>query len=243
MKRMRTFLRSLPRWSGFDIVRHVPDVQHPFAVLPYLVKEAVESGEPFFFVQVGASDGLLDDPLRPLILRYALPGLLIEPLPDVYDRLVRNYAGQTQLRFENVAVAAQPGSFTIYRVRGDAPLSPYVQLLASHQRSHLLKEGIEDRYIEALDVPAMTLDQVLARHGIRRVTLLVVDAEGYDDEIVRSALTSGLRPRIIHYEHCHLVPRVRVEAKRLLQAHGYRFLEVGEDTLAVRSEEADEAGG
>lgn len=236
MTRVRTLLRSLLRRTGFDLVRFVPDVQHPFAVLPYLVKAAVESGEPFFFVQVGASDGAMDDPLRPLILQYALPGLLIEPLPDMYAKLVRSYGGQSQLRFENVAVAARSGTFTIYRVREDAPLSPYLQLLASHRRSHLVKEGIEERYIQELDVPAVPLDQLLARHGIRSVTLLVVDTEGYDYEIVRSALVSGLLPRIVHYEHCHLVPRVRVEAKRLLYAHGYRFIEVGKDTIAVRGE-------
>ncbi|MDR7420274.1 MAG: hypothetical protein QN178_15335, partial [Armatimonadota bacterium] len=158
MQRIRTLVRSLLRRTGFDIVRFVPDVQHPFAVLPYLVKEAVESGEPFFFVQVGASDGILDDPLRVLVLRYALPGLLIEPLPDIYSRLVRSYQGQPQLRFENVAVSTRPGSLTLYRVRADAPVSPYLQLLASHRRSHLVEEGVEDRYIEALDVPAVTLD-------------------------------------------------------------------------------------
>jgi FkbM family methyltransferase len=235
MTRVGAFVRSLLRRTGFDIVRFVPDVQHPFAVLPYLVKEAVEAGEPFFFVQVGASDGLLDDPLRPLITQYALPGLLIEPLPDVYTRLVRRYEGHSQLRFENVAVSTRPGPFTIYRVREDAPLSPYMQLLASHRRSHLIKEGVADRYIEAVEVPAVTLGQLLARHGIREVSLLVVDTEGHDYDIVKSALSSGVLPRIVNYEHCHLPPRVRVDAKRLLQTHGYRFIEVGKDTLAVRN--------
>lgn len=235
-KRVRTFIKSLLRRTGFDLVRFVPDVEHPFPVLPYLVKEAVESGEPFFFIQVGASDGVLDDPLRPLVLQYALPGLLIEPLPDVYARLVRSYAGQSQLRFENVAVATRPGAFTIYRVREDAPLSPYVQLLASHRRSHLTKEGVAPQYIEAVEVPGMTLPQLLARHTIRHVSLLVVDTEGYDYDIVSSALSSGILPRIINYEHCHLAPRARVDAKRLLQAHGYRFIEVGKDTLAMRME-------
>ncbi|MDR7420273.1 MAG: FkbM family methyltransferase, partial [Armatimonadota bacterium] len=71
-------------------------------------------------------------------------------------------------------------------------------------------------------------------HGIVDVTLLVVDTEGYDYEIVRSALSAGVFPRIISYEHCHLTPRVRVEAKQLMQSRGYCFLEVGKDTIALR---------
>ena len=56
-------------------------------------------------MQIGANDGVLDDPLRELITTHHLRGLLIEPLPDLFATLAENYKGETQLSFEQVAIA------------------------------------------------------------------------------------------------------------------------------------------
>ena len=45
----------------------------------------------FFFIQVGANDGITGDDLRKYILKYQWHGILVEPVPYVFDRLIKNY--------------------------------------------------------------------------------------------------------------------------------------------------------
>ena len=72
--------------------------------------------ENFFFIQVGANDGISHDPLRAYIERYHWRGILVEPQPRVFARLCRNYASHTQLRFANVALTRYGESATPYAV-------------------------------------------------------------------------------------------------------------------------------
>lgn len=152
----------------------------------------------------------------------------------MFVQLCRNYQDQPGLLFENSAVSTEDGTCIIYCVPANAPNSKYFSGLASFDRNHLLKEGVPTQYIEQRVVPTIRLTTLLAKHGIESVDLLQVDVEGYDYQVVRSALDSNLFPAIINYEHCHLVPRDRLSCKHLLDKCGYSFIEVGKDTLAVR---------
>lgn len=230
----KSFLKAIFRRSGFDIVRFVPELNRPFAILPLLVREHIATGKPFFFVQVGANDGVLDDPLRDLILQNRLPGLLIEPLPDIFDKLKYNYRDQPQLLFENVAILNRDGAVPIHRVRNNAAVPHHWHGIASFTRENLLTQGVPPEHIETFPVQGTSLRSLLAKHGINSVSLLQIDTEGYDYEVIRSAFDAGIFPVMINYEHCWLVPNVRFECKQLLHTHGYQFVEAGKDTLAIR---------
>ena len=41
----------------------------------------------FFFVQVGANDGVNHDPIFHHVRKYNWKGLLIEPIPDIFEKL------------------------------------------------------------------------------------------------------------------------------------------------------------
>jgi hypothetical protein len=122
----------------------------------------------------------------------------------------------------------------IYCVAKGAPICSDHSGLASFDKKHLMKEGVPAQYIEQRTVSAIRLCTLLAKHRIEKVDLLQVDVEGYDYQVVRSALESNLFAEIINYEHCHLAPRDRLACKKLLDTHGYCFIEVGKDTIAVR---------
>lgn len=233
MARLIHILRSQLRSWGFDVVRWTPELNSPFPVLPLLVRERLARKTGFFIVQVGANDGVLDDPIRDLVLAHRLPGLLIEPLPDLYEKLKANYAGQDQLAFENTAVLPAEGEVTIHRVRPDAEVAAHWHGIASFSRANLLAQGVPDRHIAAQQVRGEPLGTIAKRHRITDVDLLQVDTEGYDFEVIKSAFAGGLRPAIINYEHCWLPPKTRHACKELLMQRGYDFVEVGKDTLAV----------
>ena len=227
--------RALRR-AGFDLVRYTPPLDRPFEVLPLVVRERLALDPEFFFVQIGANDGVHADPLRDLIVRHDLAGILVEPVPEAFAALVANYRACHRLRFEKVAIGAREGTVPLYRVRPGTEGPPFWFAIASFDRTVLTRHEIPDMYIEALPVPTITLPALLARHDVTRLDLLQIDAEGHDGVIVREALTAGLRPRIINYESIHMPPAERYAVKQLLAEQGYRFIDVERDTLALRAE-------
>lgn len=240
---IQDIVKSVFRRFGIDVVRYVPTCERPFPVLPMLIRDYVgrKTSRPFRFVQVGASDGLTTDPLHELVVELKLTGILIEPLPDKFEELKRNYEFQSQLRFENIAVARNGGRQTIYRVKTDTGAPVGLQGSASFDPQHVLRQvsraglGEPTRHIAQVEVPTLTLEQVLARHQFTHVDLLQIDTEGFDFEVVKLAIESGIYPDIINYEYVHLPPKARLECRLLLAAHNYSFMDVGMDTLAVRT--------
>lgn len=231
---LKARIRSAIQSSGFDVVRFVPELNRPFSILPMLVRERIAREEPFFFVQVGANDGVLDDPLRDLVCQHHLNGLLIEPLPDLFEKLKLNYHDESQLYFENVAIINSDGIVLIHRVRNSATVPHHWHGIASFTRENLLKQGVPPEYIETVSVRGVSLHSILEKYKITDISLLQIDTEGFDDEIIRFALEAGCFPEIINYEHCWLVPSARFKCKQMLDSHGYQFVEVGKDTLAIR---------
>lgn len=238
---MKTTLKWAVRKMGYDIVRHVDLPERPFNVLHLAVGAKIAAGFRMRFVQIGANDGVMNDPIRQLVLRYRLPGLLVEPIPDRFVRLKENYAGQPGVEFEQCAVGEHDGEATIYRVRPTPELPEWLQGLASFDRRHLSsrKFGFKDldRHVEGLRVPVLSVQSLLRKHDFDSCDLLQIDTEGYDCRLVQLAIRAGLRPSIINYEFIHAQPEERARCKRLLAEHGYAFLDIGRDTLALQEME------
>jgi FkbM family methyltransferase len=237
------FLKTAVRWPirklGYDIVRYVHTPEQPFNVLRLIVDAQVAAGRTIRFVQIGANDGVFQDPIRDLVVKHRLRGVLVEPLPDLFARLRANYNGQPGLAFEQCAVGEHDGEATLYRVAADPQLPAWTQGIASFDKEHLSGRkfkfpALEGR-VESLKVPVLTLPSLLRKHDMDGCELLQIDAEGYDCRIVQAAIRSGLRPGIINYENLNSGPEERAQVKRLLADNAYAFLDIGPDTLAVRS--------
>jgi len=242
---LKRLIKPVVHKLGFDIVRYpVPQpvierlIERPFHVLAFVVNYYVASGRPFFFVQVGANDGLRWDPLHALVCKFRLSGLLVEPLPDTFEQLRRNYVTEPQLTFEQCAIAADDGARPLFRVRSDAAVGDWAHGIASFNRAHLVRHlgDVErgEELVEEVQVRTLSVKTLLRNHGIDQVNLLQVDTEGYDYEIVRMFFAEGRFPEIVNFERVHLSLRDKQECRRLLARHGYRFVDVGMDTLGIR---------
>jgi len=95
--------------AGWDLIRYVKTPEGPFQVLPYLVADQLRKDAHFFLLQIGANDGVTDDPRHELVLQHKLAGLFVEPLPDLFERLRTNYADQPGV----VSSAAQLADATV----------------------------------------------------------------------------------------------------------------------------------
>jgi FkbM family methyltransferase len=238
---VKTVIRRALRNIGYDLVRYVDMPQQPFDILTLLVASRIAAGLNVHFIQIGANDGIMNDPIRHLVVKHDLPGLFVEPLPDLFVRLQANYAGHPRVAFEQCAVGERDGHATIYRVRPDPDLPQWLQGLASFNKRHLSWKkfgfpGLE-QHVEPVRVPVLALPSLLRKHNLDGCDLLQVDTEGYDCRIVLSALRAGLRPAIINYEFIHANLEERAQCKRLLADHGYAYLDVGRDTLAIHKAE------
>jgi FkbM family methyltransferase len=194
------------------------------------------------FVEVGANAGDHHDLLREHVLRRRWTGVMVEPVPYVFERLRRNYGDLGRVELENVAIAGSDGTLPFYHLAeagpGDAEGLPHwYDGIGSFSRETVLSHAdliadIERRLV-CTEVPCLTFDSLLARHGLDGIDLLLIDTEGYDYEILRDVDLARYRPRVVVFEHFHLSDEDRAAAREQLAAAGYETLEEHFDTFAL----------
>lgn len=193
------------------------------------------------FVQVGAHDGTQLDPLREAILGSRWTGVMVEPVPYVFERLALRYGDHPRLTLENVAIADVDGRLPFHLLRqadhDDEDVWRWYDALGSFRREVVLSHAhlvpdIEER-IETIEVPCVTFDTLCARNGLDHVDVVQIDTEGYDRQVLELIDVPRLRPCLVLYEHLHLDAASRDAAEDLLTGHGFRLASDGMDTLAV----------
>jgi FkbM family methyltransferase len=193
-----------------------------------------------FVVQIGANDGIAGDPLGDAFSKTRWSGLLVEPVPHLYEALVARYADRPGVRVERAAISTRDGEAPLYRLRSVPGTTPeWFSQLATLDREVLLKHRSSIPEIESLlieeRVPTLRLETLLARHAVSKIDLLVIDTEGHDSEILRTLDFTRFRPVLLMFEHQHLSASDKAGAYALLETHGYDFEETPEgDTIAWR---------
>jgi FkbM family methyltransferase len=241
----RKFLRPQLEARGWELTRRKARNGPAIPFFKLLVEHSIAIDGEGAILQIGANDGLQADPVHEIISDLNLPAILVEPLPDLFEQLQRNYAGLPRIYFENCAVSTEPGEAEIFRIARAATHFPeWVRGLASFDKdvllSHKNKPGVRGRnfeqYIESVRVPTATVGQLLEAHSdVRRIIALQIDTEGYDFVVVKSAIEAGCLPRIINYEHKHLSYHDQFLCRNLLSSYGYSFWSDIADTLAWRT--------
>jgi FkbM family methyltransferase len=223
--------RVLPLASQPD---HALDVDFEYVLAHYLARR--ERRDPFFFVQIGAFDGVSFDRLHRHVVDGRWHGVLVEPQAEHFRRLVANYKGLDGLTFVNAAVDSERGSRPLFVIEDEAG-NPIASLagLASLSRERLEDWRRRDGHkypaaqsIGAVPVDCVTFEDILL--GVERVDLLEIDAEGYDLELLRVFDFDRYAPAIVRFEHAHLSRTDWDEAVALLRRHGYRVVREEYDT-------------
>jgi FkbM family methyltransferase len=193
------------------------------------------------FVKVGANDGVSGDPASEVLLAHEKwRGLLIEPVPFIFDRLRRNFSDSKRYILERVAIGAITGKATFYYVDGKAidsipDLPAWYDQLGSFNRDHIAKhlDGVLTPFIVECSVEVRPLSEVLKRNGIENVHLLHIDAEGYDYEVLKTIDLASAVPAAILIEHKHLPDGDKTELLHHLRRHGYSVDDCGGDFFAI----------
>jgi FkbM family methyltransferase len=211
----------------------------------------------FFFVQVGAHNGLsnANDLLRDFVIRLNLRGLLVEPQIRAFAELQENYKRQSGIDFANAAIGHKNGHQKLYTIKNDLEYLTGMNQCASFNLDHLrrmLKVYLQgeaaqevvqkfhelgltvDDCIESEIVETYTFESLLNKHNVHRFDLLQIDTEGFDYEVIKMVNLNKFRPTLVKYEHEHLSHKDQLESWRDLKALGYRLFTHGGDTCAYQ---------
>ena len=234
LNRLKKKINRVLRSYGYRLERIVDYGENRLDAFGLAVNSLSPRDPGFFFIQVGAHDGRQGDPLFRFVERHRWRGLLLEPQPEIFKLLARNYGDQTQLILENAAIADRDGTLSMYTAPGRT-------LRATTDLGSLVPHVKDKTAIHEFKTPGVTFQTLMARHDIGRVDLLMIDTEGFDYQVVRLALDAGLRPALIRYEHLHLSTADRQACAALLARQGYALLRDGPDTIAMNRAALDVA--
>ncbi len=198
------------------------------------------------FIQVGANDGISSDPLRKNIIRYKWKGLLIEPVPYVFEKLKKLYSRNQNIRTINVAISDKKiSAMKFYCVSPDAAkaivgIPKWCDQLGSFDRANITRafDGKLINYIEEIEVETTTIDDCIDQNKDiigNLLDLLHIDAEGHDLKVLMSLNLKKYTPRIIMIEHKNLSQNDRASLLYYLKDNGYQLKVFKYDLIALRN--------
>ncbi len=208
---------------------------------PRVLKALARSAPQAVFVEVGANDGTMMDPLHKVIARSRWHGLALEPVPELFARLEQHYQPiRDRVTPLNLALSTQEGILPFNCLRnqpGEPPLPDWAHGLGSFERQVILGHADRipriERYIEQIDVRCTTWAQLVREQALTRLDILMVDTEGHDLMVLRQIDLVQWRPALVIYEHHHLDAASRSEAQHKFIEAEYRLFEEGLDTWCL----------
>lgn len=209
-------------------------------VLSILARSRGRSGGRMRYVQVGANDGKIYDPIFEYTARGDFTGVLIEPSPRYFADLQKRYRNNPDIITVKVGIAEEEGTRTLYQLAPayEPEFPDWARGCASMIRAELEKilasvKPLTKNMIVKTKVPVMRLDDVLKEHDAEDAEMLVVDVEGYEARVFRSVDFAAFRPYFILFEHIKMQKADAAAIHAQLQAAGYQMWIVGDDIMAL----------
>jgi FkbM family methyltransferase len=176
--------------------------------------------------------------------------ILVEPVKQYYDLLVKNYSHLDGVEFANVAISDRSGKSTLYRLGVDPVDFGYPDWLAqlsSLKESRMTElwdryeadKELKDFYLRnrvTEEVTCITLSELVERFRIDEIDLLQIDVEGYELEILKTLDLNELTIRFINYERVLLQDK-KGEADTIMRRWGYRLVDFDLDTFCFKPED------
>jgi FkbM family methyltransferase len=204
------------------------------------------------FIQIGANDGIKNDPIRGFIIRDNWSGIFVEPLPTVFNLLKNNYryVQKSQLIFVNAAISPVKNSELSFWTFSDQFLNTLSEeeklswlrkssFEKNHLKNHLKKYyhnqnlSFED-ILTKITVPCLTINGLIEKYWQGdQFNLLVIDAEGYESSIIQGIDFNYFAPEAIFFESAHLGKGKKI-VYEFLSNHQYKITELGMDSIAEK---------
>lgn len=193
-----------------------------------VILDLLAADAPRFIVDVGAHDGTSLSNSYPLI-EAGWSGVLIEPMSGPFAELEKLYAERSDLSILKVACAEQAGRRKLF-VGADGDGGQMATLCDDDELRWHRGEEFDEIEVDTLTNVLRSCD------APADFSVLSVDAEGMDYEVLKGLDFSQFRPRIVISEEYVQNEKKHNDKYALLENNGYtRFCQLGCNTIWVAS--------
>ena len=190
-------------------------------------------------MQIGANDGSRFDNINKFIKEFDVNGVLVEPVPYYFDQLKETYSNEKNLILENCAISEKSGEINIYFVKKEFlnNYDEHVRGINSLDRNHLIKHNIKSAHIYEQKVKSLCIKDLIKKNHIKYLDLLVIDAEGYDGNIVIDFLKNIEFKPILIFEFIHIKHTIFSEVIKNLDEKKYKYFQLNENLICFTDEQ------
>ena len=210
-----------------------------FIAVDKLLKNLFDQKKINSLIQIGANDGKRFDVINFYIKKYKTQSLLVEPIKENYEKLKINYKGYSNLNFENSAISVNDEIQNLYKVN-PKKLSKYgnhIPGITSFNKNHLIKHGVKKTHIVKELVNSISIKDLIVKYKLDTLDLLIVDAEGYDGDIIIDFFKNiSIRPIII-LEYIHIKNETFKTLIDQLEKQEYFFFSTNENMFCFPKED------
>lgn len=234
---MKSIIKKIGKKIIYGLLRLPTDL--PKIVFAEFLSHYAETDKPFYFVQVGANDGISHDILFDFVAyRPFAIGIVIEPIKDYFDDLTHNYRSFPSIIPVNLALHPHLQEVTLHRLdkTKESLVPTWAKGIASLNPQHHLKSRIPTEYIVKETVKADTFMNVYKRYcaAFETLDLIQIDTEGFDSQILRMIDFKQVKPAIVKFESIHLHKWDWLLTYLRLNRMGYTIFTQGGDVIAIK---------
>jgi FkbM family methyltransferase len=189
-------------------------------------------------IQIGANDGKRFDEINFFIKRFDSKAILIEPIQKNFLELKRNYKNSKNVFFENSAITKKNDIVHLFKVK-DSNLNLYrshIRGINSFDIKHLIKHGVKKKHIIKEKVFTLTFAELFKKYYIKNLDLLLIDAEGYDAELVIEFLKLKKFRSIIIFEYIHVNNAKLKKLLFFLKKSNFNYFDINENLICFPKE-------
>jgi FkbM family methyltransferase len=189
-------------------------------------------------IQIGANDGQRFDEINFFIKKFNTKAILIEPVQQNFLELKKNYKNSKNVIFENSAITKKNDIIHLFKVK-NSYLSQYgehIKGLNSFDIKHLTKHGVKRKHITKEKVFTLTFSDLFKKYYLKKLDLLLIDAEGYDGDLVIEFLKLKRFRPIIIFEYIHVKNDKLRKLLLLLKKNNFYFFNISENLVCFPNE-------
>lgn len=216
----------------------------------FLSQYSLSKKGEFTVIQIGANDGITNDPIHKFIKRDRWKGVLLEPQPYVFNTfLKRIYQKNEGLHPVCAAIGRKDGKQKLYKIGfSDMRWATGLASFSKEKIEELFENGIVEKNCKKFGIqipedPSERISYELVNvlspktlrdtYGIRKIDLLQIDAEGFDLEVIAIFDIPTSKPGAIIFENVNHSPEELETCYQMLRGQGYCLKVIGRDTLAM----------
>lgn len=194
-------------------------------------------------VQIGSNRGY--DELTNLIKDISIDKLiLVEPMKKFNDSLLKCYSHIQNLFIENIIITddINKNKECFYLHKKMDENTEQASLLESHinkvfnKPEYLINETYDEQ-LSKIEIECSTINNLFNKYKLNNIDILFIDAEGFDDRIIKSIDFNKFNIKKIYYENMHIN---NLEISNFLKTIGYSIINgtsyTTNNSIAIKNE-------